>query len=74
MAITALRKISVNVKLNDGTDSHGNTKYVSVTLGNLSEENYDADEALAIVTALAPCLTKTVSSVEEVRVSTLTAA
>ena len=74
MALTALRKVSVNVKLNDGTDTQGRDKYVSVTLGNLSEENYDADKALAIVTALAPCLSKTVSSVEEVKVSTLTAA
>ena len=74
MAISTLRKVSVNVKLNDGTDAEGKARYVSLSLGNLSEENFDADKALAIVTALAPCLSKTVSSVEEVRVSTLTAA
>ncbi|MBQ7193721.1 MAG: hypothetical protein IJR98_05065 [Synergistaceae bacterium] len=74
MATTALKKVSVNVKLNNGTDASGNDKFVNVTLGNLSEENYDADKALAIVTALAPCLSKTVSTVEEVKVSTLTAA
>ncbi|MBQ9222102.1 MAG: hypothetical protein IJ587_12725 [Synergistaceae bacterium] len=74
MAVSTLKKISVNVKLNNGTDSEGNVRLVSVTLGNLSEENYDNDKALAVVTALAPCLSKTVSSIEKVEVSTLSAA
>ena len=74
MAVSTLKKISVNVKLNNGTDSEGNVRLVSVTLGNISEENYDNDKALAVVTALAPCLSKTVSSIEKVEVSTLSAA
>ena len=74
MAVEILKKISVNVKLNNGTDSEGNVRLVSVTLGNLSEENYDNDKVLAVVTALAPCLSKTVSSIEKVEVSSLSAA
>ena len=74
MAVETLKKISVNVKLNNGTDSEGNVRRVNVTIGNLSEENFDNDKALAVVTALAPCLSKTVSSVEKVVVSSLSAA
>ena len=71
MAFTALRKISVNIQLNNGTDTYGQDRYVSISLGNLSEENYDADKVYSVIEALAPCLSKTVSSVNEVRVSTL---
>lgn len=74
MAVKTLKKITVNVKLNNGTDSEGNVKLVSVSLGNMSEENFDDDKALAVVTALAPCLAKTVSSIEESDLSTLSAA
>lgn len=74
MATTTLTKVSVKVKLDDGVDAKGNDKFVNVTLGTLDEDNYDADKCLAIVTALAPCLSKSVEVVEEVKVSTLTAA
>lgn len=74
MAVKTLKKITVSVKLNNGTDSEGNVKLVSVSLGNMSEENFDDDKALAVVTALAPCLAKTVSSIEESDLSTLSAA
>ena len=75
MAVTLTgKKTSVSMKLNNGTDSEGNVKLVTVNLGNMSEENFDDDKALAVVTALAPCLSKTVSSIEKVEVSTLSAA
>lgn len=74
MANSSIDKITVNVKLENGTDEAGNIKTVSVSLGNLSEDNYNADKALAVVSLLAPCLSKTVSSVEEVTVKTITAA
>lgn len=73
MALESLRLVKVNVKLNDGTDSQGRDKYATVALPNLSEEDYDADECLAIITAMAPCLSKTISSVEQVKTATLTA-
>ena len=74
MAVASLKTVKVNIRLNNGTDASGNDRYVNVSLGNLSEENYDPDEALTIVAALAPCLSKTISTVEEVKTSTLTAA
>ena len=74
MATAMLKKVSVNVKLDNGTDSEGNIKTVSVSLGSLSKDNFDADKALAIVSQLGPCLSKTVEAVEKVEVSTLTAA
>ena len=74
MANTMLKKVSVNVKLNNGTDSQGNVKTVNVGLGTLSTTGFNADKALAVVSLLGPCLSKTVYAVEKVEVSTLTAA
>ena len=74
MAVETMKKVGVSVRLENGTDSSGNMKYVSLSLGNINKDNFDADKALAVVTALAPCLTKTVSSVEKTATSTLTAA
>ena len=74
MAIETLRKVDVKVKLNNGTDAQGKAKYANISLGDLSEENYDADDALEVVTALAPCLSKTVSMVNQTKESSLTAA
>lgn len=74
MASTELKKVSVSVKLENGTDSEGNLKTVSISLGNLSKDNFNADKALAIVGLLGPCLSKTIASVEKVEVSTIRAA
>lgn len=73
MATTTPKKVSVNIKLNNGTDSAGNVKTVSVNLGKLSLTRFDADKVLAVKTLLEPCLAKTVHAVEKVEVSTLTA-
>ena len=69
MAYTELRSVSVNVKLEDGLDSDYNTKYVNVSLGQLDEDNYDLNKVIAVVYALVPCLSKTISQVEEVKKS-----
>ena len=74
MANSVLKKVSVSIKLDDGTDSQGNPKTVSVSLGSLSKDSFDADKALAIVDALEPCLNKSVSSVEKTEVSTISEA
>lgn len=71
MANTTLKSVRVNIKLDNGTDSLGNTKTVSQSLGTLSKDRYDADKALAIVDLLEPVYTKSVNSVEEVKTSTL---
>ena len=80
MAEYDVRSVSTKVKLNDGTDSQGRAKYVSVSLPNQSEDYFAedkddfGDKTLAIITALAPCLSKTVSSVEVSSSESLSAA
>ena len=71
MATATLKKVSVNVKLDNGTDAAGNVKTVGVSLGTLSTSGFDANKVMAIVPLLEPCLTKSVYSVEKVEVSTL---
>ena len=74
MAVKTLRKCAVNIVCNNGTDSNGNLKYAYFSIGNLSYYTYDVDKALAVVDALAPCLSKTIRRVEEVAVSSLSVA
>ncbi len=74
MANVTLTKVSVRLKLENGTDAEGNMKYVNLSLGSLSKDNFDADKALAVKALLAPCLSKTVGSVEMTQVSEITAA
>ena len=74
MAAETLKKVSVNLKLEHGTDSEGNIKLVNLSLGSLSKDTFDADKALAIAALLEPCLNDTVDSVEKTEVSTITAA
>lgn len=74
MATTTLKKVSVNIKLDNGIDTEGRARTVSISLGSLSKDNFDADKALAVVAALEPCLSKTVSTVEKTETSTIAAA
>lgn len=71
-AVTTLNKVSVNVKVNNGTTPTGTVKTLSVSLGSLNKDAFDADKAMAIVRLLEPCLEKALVSVEKVEVSTLT--
>ena len=73
MANSALKKVSVNIKLDNGTDGEGNQRTVSIALGTLSKDNFNADKAIAIIAALEPCLSKTVYAIEKVEVSSITA-
>lgn len=74
MASTVLKSIKVGVKLDDGTDSQGNTKVVNLNMGSINASTFNADKALTIVDNLEPCLNKTVARVEETRVSTISGA
>ena len=69
--ITSTKKISVNVKLDNGTDEKGNVRTVNLGLGNLSLSGFDAEKAMAVVDLIKPCLCHTVYSVEKVEVSEL---
>ena len=73
MANTTLSKVSVNIKLDNGPDDEGRQRTVSVSLGNLSASNFDADKVLAVKNALEPCLDKEVYSVEMIQTSIITA-
>ena len=73
MAVTTtVSKISVNVKVSNGTNANGTPKTLSIGLGSLDKDAFNADKAKAIVDLLEPCLAKTRLSVEKVEVSTLT--
>lgn len=74
MASTTLQSLRVSCKLDNGTDAQGNQKTVSINFPTLSKNNFDADDALSVVTALEPCLSKSVLSVQETRVSSISAA
>lgn len=73
MANIVKKKISINIKLNNGTDSEGNQRTVSVPFGTLSQYNFNADKVLAVIAALEPCLDKSLSSIEMVELSNITA-
>ena len=62
MATTTLKKVSVNIKLDNGIDTEGRARTVSISLGTLSKDNFDADKVFAVLGALEPCLSKTVNS------------
>ena len=70
-ATVTTSKIRVNVKLNNGTTASGATKYVSIPLGRLDKDAFDADKVVNIVALLSPVLDKSVASVEKVETSTI---
>lgn len=76
MAVVATpTKNAVYMVLNNGTDPEtGVVTTVRQSLGNLTENmsNYDDAKAMAIMEALAPCLTKSFYSAQRVTTNTLT--
>lgn len=73
MASETLKTRVCKVLIENGTDSEGNIKTTSQSIGALSTERWNGDKALAIVSALAPCLASTVESVETVVTANLSA-
>ena len=71
-AVTTLNNVSVSMKLNNGTSATGAVKTVSVSLGSLNKDTFEANKAMAIVTLLTPCLAKSLVSVNKTEYSTLT--
>ena len=70
-AITEIKKITVSMKLNNGTTTTGKVKTASVSLGNLNKSTFDADKVIAIVNALSPCFDLMLHSLEKTEVSQL---
>lgn len=73
MAVASLKYVTVIVKINNGTDSEGNIRTANISLGNMSEWAYDDNKALRIVSALAPCLKRSITAVERTSTYTLSA-
>lgn len=76
MATEALQKRTLTTLLDNGTDSEGKQKTVSVAMnffGGIDKSTWDADKALAIVSAAEPCLNKTVYLVQTGTTSTISA-
>lgn len=73
MAAETIKKVACNVMVETGTDAEGNIKTASVSLGTLSKDSWNADKALAIVSALGPCLSKSINSTDKVQTSTISA-
>lgn len=76
MATEALRTRTFRTVLDDGTDSDGKQMYVYDNfsfLGGISKDGWDADKALAIVSALESCLTRDVLSNETIATYTVSA-
>lgn len=70
-AVTELENIAVTLKLNNGTRVDGSTKLVSLSLGKLDAENWNAEKALAIKEVLAPCLILEVEDVYLIKTEVL---
>ena len=68
---TECKKISVAIKLNNGTTTTGKAKTVSVNLGSLNKTAFDAQKAINIINALGPCFVRTLHSIEKTEVSYL---
>lgn len=71
-AVTTLNKVSVSLKLNNGTNpTTGALLTKSISLSSLNKTAFNADKVMAIVTALTPCLDKAIVSVNKTEASTL---
>lgn len=68
---TETKKVSVALKLNNGTTSTGAIKTVSVNLGNLNKTAFDAQKTLNIVNALYTCLERSIYGIEKTEVTLL---
>ena len=66
-AVVTDTKVSVNFVLNNGEG-----KTVSVPLGPLNKDAFNADKVMALATAVTTYLTKTLLRVEKIVVSTIT--
>ena len=75
MATSTLKTLTARLKLENGTDADGNTKYVNLSMGDLNETYYaeNTEAALtalwAIRSTLSPILSKTVGKMETVATS-----
>ena len=73
MATVTSTKLRVNVKLDNGTTATGATKTVSISLGSLNKDAFDADKAVTLAGLLSPVLSKSIVTIEKVETSAISA-
>ncbi len=56
----------INILLDNGYDDNGNQVYAYLTLPEINPETFDKNKALAIVSDIEPCLSKTISVVHKI--------
>lgn len=73
MATATIKKRTVQLALNNGTDSQGNIKTVNTTLGSTitTGNGYTDDKALAIANLIAPCLAKSLHETRRIDTNVL---
>lgn len=71
-ASTVTEKIAVNLKLNNGSTSTGAVRTITLSMGKMNKDAFDADKALAISSLIAACLTKSVYETVKVETSQIT--
>lgn len=72
MVTSIVNDISVRLNLRNGYDPQtGDIKTAPVYLGNINPDTYDPDKVLTIAEYIAPCLTKSLYSVQEIKTSNL---
>ena len=72
MAVTTeCKKISVAMKLNVGITSAGEVKTVSINLGSLNQNAFNAEKVLNIVESLSNCFDHMIYTTEKTEVSRL---
>lgn len=72
MAATAnLEKITISLKLDDGTTTAGGVKTVSQQLANINTQTVDDQKVYNIATLLAPCLSKSIYQIAKIETSSI---
>lgn len=73
-------KVTVPIKLDNGTDTEGNQRTVTINLGDMNESTFDPTDStdqtalLAIITAMEPVLDKEVYAIQVQTTAKITAA
>ena len=71
MATVTSTKLRVNVKLDNGTTESGATKTVSIPLGSMNKDAFNADKVIAIAGLLSSVLSKSIVTIEKVETSNI---
>ena len=71
-AQSVVKKIAVNLVLNNGTTKTGAAKFANVPMGTMSISGFDADKAIAVASLISSCLENTLVELRKIETSMLT--